>query len=220
MVLNNNLHILLTGTDLTPELVNLAAKLQEENDMGAKRWPHIEEKYFAQAADSLKISDYTFLRYIRPAVKEDTGKILELYHSMIGGAAGWNEYYPGIDTIESDLSRNALFVMENEDGELLASISIDADEAVDSLKCWNQTLLPGAELARLCIRKEYQNKKLARMMMAYAMNVLRKQGKRSVHILVHEGHEVAMRAYMHLGYEKVGECSLYDMRFVCMERAL
>ena len=29
-----------------------------------------------------------------------------------------------------------------------------------------------------------------------------------------------MRAYMHLGYEKVGECSLYDMRFVCMERAL
>ena len=145
--LNNNLHILLTGTDLTPELVNLAAKLQEENDMGAKRWPHIEEKYFAQAADSLKIPDYTFLRYIRPAVKEDTGKILELYHSMIGGAAGWNEYYPGIDTIESDLSRNALFVMENEDGELLASISIDADEAVDSLKCWNQTLLPGAELA-------------------------------------------------------------------------
>ena len=218
--LNNNLHILLTGTDLTPELVNLAAKLQEENDMGAKRWPHIEEKYFAQAADSLKIPDYTFLRYIRPAVKEDTGKILELYHSMIGGAAGWNEYYPGIDTIESDLSRNALFVMENEDGELLASISIDADEAVDSLKCWNQTLLPGAELARLCIRKEYQNKKLARMMMAYAMNVLRKQGKRSVHILVHEGHEVAMRAYMHLGYEKVGKCSLYDMRFVCMERAL
>lgn len=55
------------------------------------------------------------------------------------------------------------------------------------------------------------------MMMAYAMNVLRKQGKRSVHILVREGHEVAMRAYMHLGYEKVGECSLYDMRFVCME---
>ena len=36
MVLNNNLHILLTGTDLTPELVNLAAKLQEENDMGSK----------------------------------------------------------------------------------------------------------------------------------------------------------------------------------------
>lgn len=51
---------------------------------------------------------------------------------MIGGAAGWNEYYPGIDTIESDLSRNELFVMENKDGELLASISIDADEAVDA----------------------------------------------------------------------------------------
>ena len=56
--------------------------------------------------------------------------------------------------------------------------------------------------------------------MGFAMYVLRKQGKRSVHILVREGHEVAMRAYMHLGYEKVGECSLYDMRFVCMERAL
>lgn len=218
--LNNNLHIFLTGTDLTPELVNLAAKLQKENEPEEKVWPHIEEKYFAKAADALKIPDYTFLRYIRPAVIEDTEKLLELYHSMIGGAAGWNEYYPGIETIESDLSRNALFVMENEKGKLMASISIDADEAVDSLKCWDEALLPGAELARLCIRKEYQNKKMARMMMAYAMNVLRKQGKKSVHILVRKGHEVAMRSYAHLGYEKVGECSLYDMQFICMERAL
>ncbi len=218
--LNNNLHILLTGTDLTPDLVHLAAKLQKENAADAKEWPHIEEKYFAQAADSLKIPDYIFMRYIRSAVKEDTQKLLELYHSMIGGAAGWNEYYPGIETIESDLSRNALLVMENEKGELLASISIDDDESVDSLKCWDETLLPGAELARLCIRKEYQNKKIARMMMAYAINVLRKQRKRSVHILVRKGHEVAMRFYTHLGYEKVGECSLYDMQFVCMERAL
>ena len=218
--LNNNLHILLTGTDLTPNLVHLAAKLQKENAADAKEWPHIEEKYFAQAADSLKIPDYIFMRYIRSAVKEDTQKLLELYHSMIGGAAGWNEYYPGIETIESDLSRNALLIMENEKGELLASISIDDDESVDSLKCWDETLLPGAELARLCIRKEYQNKKIARMMMAYAINVLRKQGKRSVHILVRKGHEVAMRSYTHLGYEKVGECSLYDMQFVCMERAL
>lgn len=77
---------------------------------------------------------------------------------MIGGAAGWNEYYPGIDTIESDLSRNEPFVMENKDGELLASISIDADEAVDSLKCWNQTLLPGAELARLVSGKSIRIK--------------------------------------------------------------
>ena len=218
--LNNNLHILLTGTDLTPDLVHLAAKLQKENAADAKEWPHIEEKYFAQAADSLKIPDYIFMRYIRSAVKEDTQKLLELYRSMIGGAAGWNEYYPGIETIESDLSRNALLVMENEKGELLASISIDDDESVDSLKCWDETLLPGAELARLCIRKEYQNKKIARMMMAYAINVLRKQRKRSVHILVRKGHEVAMRSYTHLGYEKVGECSLYDMQFVCMERAL
>ena len=44
--LNNNLHILLTGTDLTPELVNLAAKLGKKMIWGAKRWPHIEEKYF------------------------------------------------------------------------------------------------------------------------------------------------------------------------------
>ena len=78
----------------------------------------------------------------------------------------------------------------------------------------------GCRTGKALYPEEYQNKKLARMMMAYAMNVLRKQGKRSVHILVREGHEVAMRAYMHLGYEKVGKCSLYDMRFVCMERAL
>ena len=78
----------------------------------------------------------------------------------------------------------------------------------------------GCRTGKLCIRKEYQNKKTGKDDDGVCMNVLRKQGKRSVHILVREGHEVAMRAYMHLGYEKVGECSLYDMRFVCMERAL
>ena len=47
-------------------------------------------------------------------------------------------------------------MMENEDGELLASISIDADEAVDGTEnAGIRRCFQGAELARLCIRKEY-----------------------------------------------------------------
>ena len=39
------------------------------------------------------------------------------------------------ETIEFDPSRDALFVMKNDAGELIATISIDEDQEVDSPDC-------------------------------------------------------------------------------------
>lgn len=154
------------------------------------------------------------------AKREDGKEILALYRTMLYGPADWNEYYPTEDTIEFDISRDALYIMKNSEGEIIAAISVDEDENVDGLDCWHKELVPSAELSRLCVRKDMQNKGIAKEMMRFAFDMLRKEGKKSVHILVRCGHGAALSAYGALGFEIVGECRLFDKDFVCMEIAL
>lgn len=151
------------------------------------------------------------------AKREDKEEILSLYRTFLYGPADWNEYYPNEDTIEFDLSRNALFVMKNDNGQIIAAISIDEDEEVDNLPCWNKELFPGAEVSRLCVRKDMQNQSIAKEMMRYVFELLKKEGKKSVHILIRAGHKAALSSYESIGFKTVGECNLFDKDFICME---
>ena len=149
------------------------------------------------------------------AAREDKEEILALYKTMLHGPADWNEHYPSEDTIDFDMSRNSLYVMKNELGEIIAAISIDEDEEVDKLPCWN--IMPSGELSRLCVRKDMQNHGIAKEMMRYTFNVLKKEGRKGVHILVRTGHTKALSTYAKLGFKTVGECHLFDEDFICME---
>ena len=154
---------------------------------------------------------------IYPAKPEDKEEILSLYRTFLYGPADWNEYYPSEDTIEFDLSRNALFVMKNDKGQIIAAISIDKDEEVDKLPCWDKSLSPAAEFSRLCVREDMQNRGIAGKMIGYVFDILRQEGKKSVHILVKKGHRAALSAYSSIGFKTVGECNFFDKDFICME---
>lgn len=149
------------------------------------------------------------------AGSEDKEEILALYKTMLYGPADWNEHYPNGDTIDFDMSRNALYVMKNDIGEIIAAISIDEDEEVDKLPCWS--IAPVGELSRLCVRSDMQNRGIAKEMMRYAFDVLKNEGKNGVHILVRTGHAKALSTYGKLGFKTVGECHLFDKDFICME---
>lgn len=155
---------------------------------------------------------------IELAQESDKNEILALYRSMIGGKADWNEYYPSMKTIEYDLSRDALFVMKNDAGEIIACISIDEDEEVSELECWSDDLQPSGEISRLCVRKDMQNKGIARLMMKHTFEILKQQGKKSVHILVRPEHKIALKSYSHLDFVKVGECEMFGKSFYCFEK--
>lgn len=157
------------------------------------------------------------MNQIELANKGDKREILELYRSMLHGPADWNEEYPSEETIDFDLSRDSLFVMRNEKGEIIAAITIDLDEEVEALTCWSRELVPGAELSRLAVRKDMWNQGISKEMMRFVFDVLRQQGKRSVHILVKTGHVAAFASYEKLGFQRVGECVLFEKEFVCME---
>ena len=59
------------------------------------------------------------------ATEEDREELLSLYHVQLGReCCPWDEEYPGEESIDWDLSRNALFVMKAE-GKILAAISFE-----------------------------------------------------------------------------------------------
>ena len=147
----------------------------------------------------------------------DRDKILALYKTMLYGPAEWDDDYPNEETIVFDMSRDALFVMKNDNDEVIAAISIDKDDEVDSLSCWDKSLAPSGEFSRICVREDMQNKGIAQQMILHVFDVMRKDGKKGVHILVKTGHEAALALYGKLGLKRVGECYLYGKDFICME---
>lgn len=108
--------------------------------------------------------------------------------------------------------------MKNDAGEIIATISIDHDDAVEALTCWHEDQAPSGELSRLCVRKDMQGQGIAKQMMNYAGDVLKNRGMKGIHILVREGHVVALSTYAKIGFRTVGECDLFDKHFICMEK--
>lgn len=155
------------------------------------------------------------------ASKKDKSEILALYRSLAGTEfCAWTEEYPGEIDIEGDLSRDGLFCLKDEKGEIAGVISIDQDENVERLTCWSKELQPSAELSRIGVRVENQNQGIARKLLQHAMEELRRRGKRSVHLLVCKTNKKAIRSYEKLNFEVVGECQMFGEDWWCYEKVL
>ena len=161
------------------------------------------------------------MRNIGKAKKEDVESILRLYKSQLGEPfCAWDDGYPCEENIAEDLSRESLFIMKDGNGDILAAISVDQDENVENLTCWTPELQPGAELSRLAVRLDLQNGGIAREMIRFGMDELRKRGKKSIHFLVNKANQKAIRSYAPFHFHVVGECELYEQTFLCYEKEL
>ena len=158
----------------------------------------------------------------RRANREEAEEILQLYRSLIGTEyCAWTENYPTEQEVEFDLSRDALFCLrETTTGDLIGAISIDDDPHVKALPCWSEELVPVAELSRLGVATEYQNRGIARILLREAMAELKSQGYRAVHILVAKDNVKALHSYEKLHFTTAGECELYDHAYWCYEKEL
>lgn len=154
------------------------------------------------------------------ATEEDRDEILSLYRAQIGREyCPWNEEYPSNEAIDWDLSRDALFVMKV-NGKIKAAVSIEEDEEADRLSCWDKSLEPVGELARVAVLPEEQNKGLGRIMLQFGMDELKRRGFKGIHILVNKNNTKAIRCYAVFGFCMVGECYMYEQNFLCYEREL
>ncbi len=155
------------------------------------------------------------------ATKEDIIEISKLYSAAIGTeGCTWSSDYPNAEITQGDFAREDLFCIKTDEGELVGAISVDDDKEVEALSCWSKDLQPVAELARLVVREDFQNKGIARKLLAGAMDVLKERGCQAVHFLVSPGNERALRSYAKLAFTHCGDCDLYDHHWFCYEKPL
>lgn len=154
------------------------------------------------------------------ATETDREEILALYKAQIGQKyCPWNEYYPSNEEIDWDFSRDALFVLKT-DGRIKAAVSLEKDDTVDNLSCWDEKLAPEGELARIAVLPEEQGKGYGRIMLQYGMDELKRHGFRGIHMLVNKLNRKAIRCYAVFGFRVVGECRMYEQDFLCYEKEL
>ncbi len=159
-------------------------------------------------------------RTIDLATEADRAEILALYHAQIGREfCPWTEHYPSDEEITFDLSRDALFVMR-EDDRIIAAVSMEEDPQVDALPCWTPELQPGGEIARVAVHPDFQNQGIARQMVQFGLDRLKERGFKSFHGIVNRMNEKALRSYAVFGFRNVGECEMYDQPFYCFEKEL
>lgn len=160
------------------------------------------------------------MRVIEKATAKDKDEILKLYKSQLGRKyCPWNEDYPSKETIDFDLSRDALLIMR-EEGKIIAAISVDDDEEVNNLKCWTSELQPGGELSRLAVSPDFQSKGLAKEMIEKGLEELKDRSYKSLHFLVNRHNLKALKCYSAFPFNKVGECEIYEQPMLCYEMEL
>ena len=153
--------------------------------------------------------------------REEADTVLKLYRSLLGTPyCVWTEEYPSEKEVEFDLSRDALFCMRDDAGNIVGVISIDDDPNVECLTCWSETMVPSAEVSRVGVCQEFQNQGIAGKLLKGVMEELKKRGYKAVHLLVAKDNVKALRSYDKLNFENVGECELWGHMYWCYEKAL
>ena len=151
----------------------------------------------------------------------DRDPVMALYNMQKGREfCPWTEAYPAPENFEDDVAHDALFVMRIPSGEIIGAVSIERDPDVDVLPCWNPALQPAGEISRLAVHPLYQNRGLARRLVGFIMDELRRRGYRSIHLLVNSRNVKALRSYASFRFDRVGECDMYGQHFLCYEKTL
>ena len=154
------------------------------------------------------------------ASERDRSDILSLYRAQIGREGCFCiDLYPNDETIDFDLSRDALFIAKM-DGKIIGATSIEYDEDVNKLPCWNKELEPECEFARICVDPTIQNRGIGRILLEFIAEEIKRRGYNGIHILVNKKNTKALRLYDSFGFVNVGECFMYDQDFWCYEKDL
>lgn len=162
---------------------------------------------------------------IRKATAEDASSLAELTRRCVeamraAGIEQWDEVYPTIENIRSDIAAGTLDVF-CENGVITAAITVDQhlDPMWRSLR-WTPDTEPAAAVHRLMVAPESQGRGLARLLMNHAEQMARRLGCRSIRLDSFVHNPAAMALYPRLGYHSTGTVMLRKGEFMGFEKLL
>ena len=150
----------------------------------------------------------------------DAAGVLALYDSLRNtDGCTWDEDYPGMIEIDGDIQKGDLYIDSDERG-VRAAISVCVDDELEEMNVWSESTLPAGSFMRVAVRADAQNRGIAREMVRFALDELKRRGFRGVHILVGSENRHAQRCYAPFGFRIAAETEKYGVNWHCMEGEL
>lgn len=147
---------------------------------------------------------------------DDTNEILSMYEAVKNRQfCVWDDEYPTIVNINEDLSNNNLYVLEI-NNEIVGAISIESNDELDEYKCWKYP--HGLEFTRVVVKPKYQHQGLARYMVSFMLEEIKRRGYDSAHISAAKENIPACKTYEKLKFNIVYEADMYGHRYYLLEK--
>lgn len=151
---------------------------------------------------------------------DEIDEVMLVYNSVKDhNMAGWNEEYPSKEFIQRDISRGQLYCLKD-NKEIIACIAYAKEGQFDEISLLTAAYRPTAEILRLVVSRQYQNRGIALQMINELLDLLKQEGCKSVHYIVTEGNIPALKSYSHLNFDYLGIEEMFDMRFLCYAKLL
>lgn len=158
---------------------------------------------------------------IRKATRSDLPPVSALYREAVGSeGCTWNEYYPTFEDAENDLAHGGLYVMENENGRIIAAASVVPENELDGLDFWNYQGGHVREVARITVKKEYRGRGLSAVLLGRIFELLKKDGCEAIRLLAAKCNSAALRTYEKMGFEVLSDCEMYGNEYFAEEKIL
>lgn len=155
----------------------------------------------------------------RKANNDETQTIYEIYTSARNNTfSTWDDEYPSMANITNDIEKDNLFVLEL-NKKIIGTISIVDINELDDFDCWKYKDNV-CEFARVSIKKTHQSQGLAKYLVSFILDEIKRRGHKVVHISVAKNNKPALNTYIRLGFENMAETKLYGGTYYLMEKKI
>ncbi len=147
---------------------------------------------------------------IRLAKASEIDEILALTracakHMITKGIYQWNEHYPSREAFEKDISRNELYILENNDSVLgTVVISTFKDEEYVDINWLTPSTSKSIYIHRLSVHPDYQGKGYAQQLMTFAESYASKNDYKSIRLDTFSQNTRNQQFYEQRGYKRLG----------------
>ncbi|MCI9507453.1 MAG: GNAT family N-acetyltransferase [Oscillospiraceae bacterium] len=155
---------------------------------------------------------------MKMAAMEQAGEVMSLYQSLMGSpGCTWNEKYPVMADVEKDIQNESLYLLY--DGPtLVAAAFMGATDEFEHLTFWDPSVKRPCDLARIGVRKEYQNRGIAKELIRRMERDVARRGFDGIQLLVCKTNPKAEAVYQAAGFRYCGETEIYDHEWNCYEK--
>ena len=145
------------------------------------------------------------------AQPNDATAVFALYQSLIGTpGCTWSEDYPTFDLVERDIRTGSLYVIKDQNGQLIAAAAAGPDDELENFDWKPQH---PCELARVAVIQNLHHRGIGSVLLRNVIHAIQARGFDGFRMLVSVNNPHALALYDKHGFERLDVVHLYEHDF-------